>query len=170
MGSVNAEYRRTGASGIQRLGRVTLLLVLLATSLLEPACASTPQDNARALFERFVAAQNAHDVGAVNSMIWNSSDFLWVSRGQEIRGADEAMKVYRSYYEGTWHLEPDMTRFSATVITDDVVQVLVPVVFSRGALDSTPQQATFLISQTLVRQADGWHVATILPVANTKLK
>lgn len=170
MASVTAEHRHTSASSIRWLGQAILISIFLATLPMKKACASTLQDDARALFERFVAAQNAHDADAVKSMIWNSSDFLWVSRGRQIRGADEAMKVYRGYYKGIWHLEPDMTRFSATVITADVVQVLVPVVFSRGASDATSQQATFLISQTLVRQVDGWHVATVLPVADTQLK
>jgi len=32
------------------------------------------------------------------------------------------------------------------------------------------QQATFLISQTIIRDPNGWHVATILPIADTHLK
>jgi hypothetical protein len=36
--------------------------------------------DARALFERFVVAQNAHDAAAVEALLWDSSDFLWITR------------------------------------------------------------------------------------------
>ena len=62
-----------------------------------------------------------------------------------------------------------MTRFSVTQIADGVVQLLVPVVLS-GLPGQPPQNAEYLISQTLVRNGDGWHITTILPVANTQLK
>ena len=38
--------------------------------------AASVQDEARQFFERFVAAQNAHDLATVGSMLWNSEDFL----------------------------------------------------------------------------------------------
>ena len=40
----------------------------------------------------------------------------------------------------------------------------------RGLPGKPPQQNIFLISQTYVQDANGWHVASILPVANTELK
>ena len=63
-----------------------------------------------------------------------------------------------------------MTRFSVTLIADGVVQLLVPVVFSRGLPGQPPPNAEYLISQTLVNSGEGWHITTILPVANTQLK
>jgi hypothetical protein len=56
------------------------------------------------------------------------------------------------------------------VITDNVMQILVPIVFTRGLPGEPPQDNTFLISQTYVHGANGWHVASILPIANTQLK
>ena len=47
--------------------------------------ASVQDDEARQFFERFVAAKNAHDLAAVGSMLWNSEDFLWVTRGAQVR-------------------------------------------------------------------------------------
>ena len=41
------------------------------------ANAASVQDEARQFFERFVAAQNAHDLATVGSMLWNSEDFLF---------------------------------------------------------------------------------------------
>ena len=52
--------------------------------------AASVQDEARQFFERFVAAQNAHDLATVGSMLWNSEDFLWVTRGVQVRGSETA--------------------------------------------------------------------------------
>jgi hypothetical protein len=51
-----------------------------------------------------------------------------------------------------------------------IVQILVAVVFTRGAPGQRSQQAAFLISQTLFRDANGWRITTTLPVADTQLK
>jgi ketosteroid isomerase-like protein len=150
-----------------------MALCLLATLVANAQTAKPTdpvRDEIRAVFVRFVAAQNAHDADTVGSMIWDSPDFLWVSRGNPVRGSQEAIAIFRSYYKGTWHLEPDMTRFNVTLITDGVAQVLVPVVFTRGLPGQPPQSAEYLISQTLVHDREGWHITTILPVANTQLK
>jgi len=105
-----------------------IVLCLLATLVANAQTAKPTypvQDEIRAVFVRFVAAQNAHDADTVGSMIWDSPDFLWVSRGNPVRGSQQAIAIFRSYYKGTWHLEPDMTRFSVTPIADEVVQLLV---------------------------------------------
>ncbi len=90
--------------------------------------------------------------------------------GIETRGRDAVADRFKGYYEGTWHLEPDMSKFHVAVISNEVMQVLVPIVFTRGLPGKPAQQNTFLISQTYVRDANGWSVASVLPVANTELK
>jgi hypothetical protein len=47
------------------------------------------------------------------------------------------------------------------------MQILVPIVFTRGLPGKPPQDNTFLISKTFVRDANG--IASILPIANTQL-
>jgi hypothetical protein len=147
-----------------------LLLVIMTAASGGPAAAAANETEARAFFTKFVAAQNAHNADDVKAMLWNSPSMLWFSRGVETRGRDAVADRFKEYYEGTWHLEPDMSQFRVSVITDDVMQILVPVVFTRGLPGKPPQDNTFLISQTFVRDANGWHVASILPIANTQLK
>ena len=147
-----------------------LLFVIMTVASGGPAAAAANETEARAFFTKFVAAQNAHNADDVKAMLWNSPSMLWFSRGVETRGRDAVADRFKEYYEGTWHLEPDMSQFRASVITDDVMQILVPVVFTRGLPGKPPQDNTFLISQTFVRDANGWHVASILPIANTQLK
>ena len=141
-------------------------VALLATSPVGGAS----RDEIRGVFTQFVAAQNAHNIDDVKAMLWNSPSMLWFSRGVETRGREAVADRFREYYEGTWHLEPDMSQFRVAAISSDVMQILVPIVFTRGLPDNPPQNNKFLISQTFVRDADGWYVASILPIANTQLK
>jgi ketosteroid isomerase-like protein len=134
------------------------------------ASAAADEAQARAIFSKFVAAQNAHDVNDVKSMLWDSPGMLWFGRNVETRGRDAVADRFREYYQGTWHLEPDMSQFHVAVISDDVMQVLVPIVFTRGLPGQPSQDNKFLISQTFVHDANGWHVASIMPIANTQLK
>src|SRR5205085_11866323 len=39
------------------------------------------EDEVGALFDKFVSAQNAHDLGAVRDILWNSPQFFWITRG-----------------------------------------------------------------------------------------
>jgi hypothetical protein len=150
--------------------KAALLLVIMTVASGGPASAAGNEAEARALFTKFVAAQNSHNADDVKSMLWNSPGMLWFSRGVETRGRDAVAARFREYYEGTWHLEPDMSRFHVSAISDEVMQILVPIVFTRGLPGKPPQDNTFLISQTFVRDANSWFIASILPIANTQLK
>ena len=86
------------------------------------------------------------------------------------KGRDAVDGRFKNYYEGSWHLEPDMSKFHVAVISNEVMQILVRIIFTRGLPSKPPQQNTFLISQTYGQDANGWSVASILPVANTELK
>jgi hypothetical protein len=150
--------------------RGALFSVIMTVALGGHAFAAAKEAEARAFFTKFVAAQNAHNVSDVKDMLWNSPSMLWFARGIETRGREAVADHFREYYEGTWHLEPDMSQFRVAAISEDVMQILVPIVFTRGLPGSPPQNNTFLISQTFVRDATGWHVASIMPIANTQLK
>jgi hypothetical protein len=150
--------------------KAAVLLVIMTVASGGPAPAAANEAEARALFTKFVAAQNSHNAGDVKSMLWDSPGMLWFSRGVETRGREAVAARFKEYYQGTWHLEPDMSQFHAATISDDVMQILVPIVFTRGLAGKPPQDDTFLISQTFVRDANGWHIASILPIANTQLK
>jgi len=151
----------------------TLFAVLAAISLACAAHAASgakPDADARDLLRRFVAAQNAHDPARIRPMLWDSPQMLFFSRGVATQGADAVTERFEQYYRGTWHLQPDMTQFRSTAITNDVIQVIVPIRFERGLPGAAPQSDRFLICQTYIRDSNGWRVASILPVANTQLK
>ena len=153
-----------------RYRSVAAVLLFLVVAVASGGHASANETEARSLFTKFVAAQNAHNADDVKAMLWNSPSMLLFARGVETRGPEAVAARFKEYYEGTWHLEPDMSQFRVAAISSDVMQILVPIVFTRGLPGKPAQDNTFLISQTFVRDANGWYVASILPIANTQLK
>lgn len=148
-----------------------MLLTLVATIGAGGRAQAAANDaEARTIFEKFIAAQNAHNADAVKAMLLDSPSTVLFARGIDTRGRDAVAARFKEYYEGTWQLEPDMSKFRVAVFSSNIMQILVPIVFTRGLPGKPPQQNTFLISQTYVQDANGWHIASIFPVANTELK
>ena len=86
---------------------LTVVALLVMSLMVTSATAGTPEDDARATFDRFVAAQNAHDIKAVEALLLGSADFLWITRGTPVWGREAAIKRFAALYEGTWRLEPE---------------------------------------------------------------
>jgi ketosteroid isomerase-like protein len=143
------------------LAASTLLTVILIG--IKPAAAA-PKDEVRATFDRFVAAQNSHDVKAVESLLRASPDFLWITRGTPVWGQEAALKRFGALYKGTWRLDPDVSGLKIMMLADDVAQIYVPITFSIGAPGQPAQQMSFLMNQILVRTPQGWQVSSILPI------
>jgi hypothetical protein len=168
MNSVIFAVLRQSARIRYRSLRTVFLFVIMTVPLGAHASAAT--NEARALFTKFVAAQNAHSVSDVKAMLWNSPGTLLLARGAEIRGPGAIADRFKEYYEGTWHVEPDMSLFHVTLISKDVMQFLVPVVFTRELPGQPSQDNKFLVTQTLVHDANGWHIASIISIPNTQPK
>jgi ketosteroid isomerase-like protein len=128
-----------------------------------PAVAA-PADDLRATFERFIAAQNAHDAKAVGDLLMEPPTFLWITQGAAVWGRLEALKRFEALYAGTWKLEPVMAELRFTVVTPEMAQLYVPIDFTIGSAGQPAKIIRFLMNQTLVKTADGWKVASILPI------
>src|SRR6476646_2000375 len=89
-------------------------------------------DDVKATFDRFVAAQNAHDVSAVRELLLDSPNFLWITRGAPIWGRDAALKRFETLYQGTWKLSPDSANLKAVLVSDMAAQIYVPITFNIG--------------------------------------
>jgi ketosteroid isomerase-like protein len=143
----------------------TILAILAVVSALFTGHAfASPDEDVKATFDRFVAAQNAHDVSAVRDLLWDSTNFLWVTRGAPIWGRDAALKRFEMLYQGTWKLSPDTPNLKVVLLGDATAQLFVPVMFNIGPPGQPAPDAPFLMNQTLVRTAAGWRIASILPV------
>jgi ketosteroid isomerase-like protein len=137
---------------------------VILVSLTINAATAAPEDEARATFDRFVAAQNAHDINAVESLLLGTPDFLWITRGTPVWGSDAALKRFKALYDGAWHLDPEPSGLKVIMMGDGVAQIFVPIIFTIGAPGQPAQQTRFLMNQLIVKTASGWRVSAILPI------
>ena len=136
-------------------------VLLLSAAFLTPADAA-PQDEIRATFERFVVAQNDHDMAKLKPLLLASPNFLWITRGMPIWGSEAALTRFATLYEGTWRLEPDTAALKIVMIGQDAAQLFVPIIFTIGAAGQPAQTTRFLMNQVLVRRA----VAGVFPASD----
>jgi ketosteroid isomerase-like protein len=144
--------------------QAALRFILTTFAVLAAPLAPASPEQVRHTFDRFVAAQNAHDVKAVEGLLLDSADFLWITRGTPIWGREAALKRFKALYEGTWQLAPEAGALKIVMLGEGAAQVLVPISFSIGAPGHAPQTTRFLMNQVLVKTADGWKVSAILPI------
>jgi hypothetical protein len=145
------------------LAALAVALLLLTSSPARQTSAAT-EDEVRAAFEQFVVVQNAHDIKKLPSLILDSPDFLWITRGTAVWGYAEAIKRFEGLYVGTWKLEPDMAGFRIVILRPELAQLYVPIDFTIGLPGQAAQTTRFLMNQTLVKDPQGWKVASILPI------
>ena len=141
--------------------RVVISLVMLSVAGMAQA---GTEDEVKALFVKFVAAQNAHDAKAVGQLLQDSPQFLWVTRGLPVWGRDAALKRFEALYQGTWSLDPKIDELKVIELQPGVAQLYVPITFMISPAGQTAQPTRFLMNQIVVKTADGWKVSSILPI------
>lgn len=141
---------------------VTIATLMLLT--VAGAAHAATEDEVRALFGKFVAAQNAHDLKAVGEILQDLPRFLWITRGVQVWGRDAALKRFGEYYQGTWLLEPKLDEIKITELSPDVAQLVAPTVFRIAPPGQTAQPSLFLLNQIYVKTASGWRLASIFPI------
>jgi hypothetical protein len=146
------------------IGRLEACMAVCLLILPIRLAAAAPEDDVRSTFDRFVAAQNAHDVQAVESLLLGSPEFLWITRGTPIWGPEKALERFSTLYQGTWQLEPEPSGLKVTMLGDRAAQIYVPILFTIGAPGQPAQPARFLMNMVLVTTPAGWRVSSILPI------
>ena len=141
--------------------RVALSITLL---FLSGAARAGTEDEIKAFFAKFVAAQNAHDLKAVAETLQDSPQFLWITRGTPVWGREAALKRFEALYQGTWSLDPKTDELRVIEVRPDVVHLFVPITFMISPAGQTAQPTRFLMNQVVVKTADGWKVSSILPI------
>jgi hypothetical protein len=121
----------------------------------------------RTTFQKFVSAQNAHDLASLKPMLLDSPDFLWVAGGVAIWGRDAAMREFAALYKGTWKLEPNMAGFKSHNLDDSVVAVFVPITVTVAAAGKKGVKLKLLMSQIYMRVGNEWKLVKILSTPST---
>jgi ketosteroid isomerase-like protein len=138
--------------------RILLGWLLLAAS---PALAD-PATEVQALYERFAAAQNAHDLAAVRPLLLDAPTFLWVSDGQSFWGPDAVLARMASFQGAeVWRVEPDLAHAVPVVVSETVAYLHLPRVLVIGSADR-PDRLRFLVSMLGVDTGQGWRIAALL--------
>jgi ketosteroid isomerase-like protein len=139
---------------------VIFALALLANSITSPVRADT-DDELRATYERFVAAQNARDLKRVRELLIDAPQFLWVSDGMAVWGANAMLERMASFQEAeVWRVEPDLARAVPVRVTGTTAFLHLPLTLVIGSSPS-PDRLRFLVSILCVRTAEGWRIAAL---------
>ena len=145
-----------------RPAKIIVALACVAPLATSPAFA-TPKGEIRATFGKFVAAQNAHDLKAVGELLSDSPNFLWIARGNVVRGRDAALERYAGLFKATWRLDPDWSTLEIMMLDVSTAQIFVRmVVITGGPNGPAARSGRARVNQILVKTSSGWRVLGIL--------
>ena len=153
----------TGLHALERKGWPAMLVSAACLAWAGGTFAAT-DDEVRAVFERFVQVQNAHDAKALEGLLADSPRFIWITRGTVVWGREAALQRFSKLYEGTWRLDPEYGSLQVVPVSDTVAQLHVPVQFTTGATGQPAQVTRLFLNQVLVKSAGAWRVISIFPV------
>jgi hypothetical protein len=142
--------------------RILLLMTVLLTVVINSK--GTIKDDPITLFEQFIKAQNQHDLTALNNLLVDSPDFIWITKGQTIWGKESALKRFENLYKGTWNLEPDKSNFKIIILNKKTRHIYVPITFTIGDPGKEPKQIRFFMNMIIVNKSGRWKISAILPV------
>jgi uncharacterized protein (TIGR02246 family) len=144
------------------LKRFLILTALAMVATL--ARAATMEDEVRAVFDKYVAIQNAHDLKGMRDLLSDSPDMLWISRGKPVWGRDAALKNLEERYKGTWKIDVDKKELRVISVSRRVAQVYAPTLLSVGEPGAEPARNRLYINLVMVKKPEGWQIVSILPI------
>jgi hypothetical protein len=139
------------------------ILALLAGVPTAPAALAGPAEQVRAVYARFLAAQNARDLEQVRAVLLDSPRFLWVSDGTSVWGPDALVERMSSFQRApVWRVEPDLARAVAVEVDAHAAYLHLPLVLVIGS-EEKPDRLRFLVSVLGVETtaATGWKIAAL---------
>jgi len=147
------------------LKRLLIFAVLSLAATL--ARAATMEEEVRAVFDKWIATQNAHDLKGIRNLLSDSPDMLWISRGKPIWGRDAALKTLEDRYKGTWKIEVDKKEMRVISVSRRVAQVYAPTQLTSGDPGTEPSRNRVYINLVMVKKPEGWQIVSILPILVT---
>jgi hypothetical protein len=152
---------------MNRIKQLSVFMTVAGACSFANTAGAAMEDEVRSAFEKFVQVQNAHDAKALDALLADSGQVLWITRGAAIWGREAVLQRFTQIYQGTWKLEPDWSAFHVVPLGAETAQLVVPVQFTTGAPGQAPAVARMYLNQTLMKTSSGWRVVSILPIAAT---
>ncbi len=141
------------------LAAAVLLLAMLSAM---PAVADAEND-VRALYLRFAAAQNARDLQGVERLLLDSPKFLWISDGMAVWGRAAALQRMALFQTlEIWSVEPDLARATYVPTGERSGFLHLPLTLVIGNSEPGPESLHFLVEMVAVETVDGWRIAALL--------
>jgi uncharacterized protein (TIGR02246 family) len=128
------------------------------------AGAASMEEEVRAVFDKYIATQNAHDLKGIRNLLADSPDVLWISRGKPIWGREAALKSLEERYKGTWHIDVDKKELRVISVSRRVAQVYAPTQLTVGDPGVEPARNRVYINLLMVKKPEGWQIVSILPI------
>lgn len=126
--------------------------------------AATVEEEVHAVFDKYIAIQNAHDLKSMRNLLVDSPDFLWISRGRPVWGREEALKTLEERYKGSWHIDVDRKEIRVISVSRRVAQVYAQTQLTVGDPGVEPARNRVHINLMMVKKPEGWRITSILPI------
>ena len=147
--------------------RPAIVALALMTAILAAQTArAAPADEVRAVYIKFAAAQNAHDLGKVRALLLDSPTFLWISDGKSVWGREETLKRMAVFQEARiWRVDPDLDKAVGVTLSETTAFLHLPLELSLAFSPAEPERLRFLVSVLGVRTPQGWRIAALFTTA-----
>jgi hypothetical protein len=129
---------------------------------------SATEKELRDTYKRLIDAENAHDIAAVRTFVWNSPSALFVAKTRTpaegnwagFWGADVVLDHLNELYQGTFVMAPDYGREKVVLLSSTVAETYVPLSISVAYAGQSGTPKPFLMIVEWVRDHGAWKMAT----------
>jgi hypothetical protein len=124
------------------------------------------------LFKELIEDENRHDLAAVQALLVDSPDSLFISKTEPLSkgdwgpywGTTQVMGHFRELYKSIFRIDPEYSSIKIVGLTADVAELYVPIVITTdySFTESRPTLARMVL--VWVRTPRGWKMATDIPL------
>jgi ketosteroid isomerase-like protein len=140
----------------------TLAMMASPSWCAEASSDSAMQAEVRAVYARFVAGQNAHDPSVISEVLVKSRDFVWAQGGgRSIWGFDEALAAWKSAWNGSWHLDPQLNELRIARIAPGVALLITPMLLTSADPGEQPSTDPVRWGGVFVKTESGWRISSM---------
>ena len=135
-----------------------------------PAAAPAPSD-VMAVYDRFIAGQNARDRAAISELLLNSHDFVWTEAGRTpVWGREAALDAFERDWKDMGKLEPQAREMRVAEVSPGVALLVTPLRVTGTATSEGVGAVPLTWSGVFVKTKAGWRIASIFtaPLATTR--
>lgn len=143
---------------IRKLASVAILAFGLSGTT---GAESLTEIEVKALYERFVSAQNARDLSRVREALWDAPGFVWISDGKPFWGREALIERMSAFQKAEiWSVSPDRSRARVVEVGPMSAVLYQPLRLTLGSKQD-PKTIAFLVNALCIRTAEGWRVAAL---------